>query len=100
MARPRKELSKIFHDICDNVYFRSPGDEGMKYPCILYDLSDKLHQHANNKVYIRNDRYTVTVIDLDPDSEVSKKIDELPYTSMIRTYKVDNLNHFVYTLFF
>lgn len=42
----------------------------------------------------------VTVIDRDPDSVFAEKIAELPLCADNRFYTADNLNHFVYNLYF
>lgn len=45
-------------------------------------------------------RYTVTIIDRNPDSAIPNKVAELPLCSFNRFYTADNLNHFVYNLYF
>lgn len=100
------EQSPYLHDILTealgspHVYFSPPSGTQLHYPCIVYSLEDILHDNANNKVYIRTYRYSVTVIDEDPDSKVMARVDNLPYCAPNRIYTKDNLNHFVFTLFF
>jgi hypothetical protein len=102
MARTRLEL----HDeLCGvlgskNVYFRPPS-KGMKYPCIIYTLEGDDANFANNIQYIKRNRWGITIIDEDPDSEIPDRLKEsLPYCGFDRTYESDGLNHFVYTLYF
>lgn len=72
----------------------------MVYPCIVYKLDDENRQHADNNVYRRVKRYQVTVIDRDPDSEIPDQVGNLPMCAFDRFFTTDNLNHFVYQLFF
>jgi hypothetical protein len=102
MARTREEFSKILHDILgsDNVYFNPPEDFKMSYPAIRYSLQSKKFTHANNKKYIKRNKYIVTVIDKNPDSKIPEKLEELQYSIFDRAYKSDNLNHFTYIIYF
>lgn len=105
MAKPRRELHKTLCDILGsrNCYFSPPSDKKkkeMKYPCIVYHLSNFGSTFADNVDYLRSNRYTVTVIDMDPDSELPEKVLKLPYCTSDRNYVVDGLNHFAFTLFF
>lgn len=110
MARPREDLHEIFRDIFSklgiedlpeerHVYFRKPSSL-MNYPCILYDLSSRDSISADNVKFINYNRYTVTVIDEDPDSEIERMVNDIPYAILDRTYQSDNLNHFVYTIYY
>lgn len=101
MVRTRLELSKILHEVLgsENVYFRQPS-EGMNYPCIKYDLADKETTFADNIPYIKAKRWTLIVIDENPDSEIPEKLEELPYCTFDRTYQSDGLNHWVYNLYY
>lgn len=102
MARDRLQLEKNLKEVLgsSNVYYNPPASIQMSYPCIKYELEDILHEHSNNRVYIRNQRYGATLIDPRPDSPLVEKIDELEYCSMGRSYKADNLWHFTFTIFF
>lgn len=81
-----------------NVYFQPPESVEMKYPAIVYERSDLTNAFADNTVYIQRHVYQVTVIDKNPDSVVVDKISQLPRCKFIRHYKVDNLNHDVFTI--
>lgn len=83
-----------------NVYFQPPETVKLKYPCIIYTLSGERVRHAEGILYFHRDRYTVNVIDKNPDSEIPDKIRALPYCTFDRFYTADNLNHFVYTIFY
>ena len=96
----RKSLSKMLHNICNVVYFSPPSGMEMEYPCIVYELSDISSNHANNNKYHNNTRYSVTVIDENPDSEICDKVYKLRYCSFDRSFAKDGLNHYVFTLYF
>jgi hypothetical protein len=82
------------------VYFQPPENIQLVYPAIIYQLDNISMDHADNVGYRRTKRYQVTVIDQDPDSEISDKVAQLPLISFSRFFIVDQLNHFVYDLYF
>ena len=98
----RLELHEKFCEILGsrNVYFQPPETVKLKYPCIIYTLSGERVRHADDALYFHRDRYTINVIDKNPDSEIPDKIRALPYCTFDRFYTADNLNHFVYTIFY
>lgn len=106
MARTRLE----FHDILtklvkdevpyEQVYFQPPATYRMKYPCIRYKLDDTDTTYANNNPYVHQKRYEVVVIDPDPDSKIPDKIAYLPLCIFDRSYTSDNLNHFVFKIYY
>lgn len=92
----QKKLEELFGS--KNVYYQAPGN--MKYPAIRYNLDDIETDHANDRVYRKNRRYQVIVIDRLPDNPVLDALLELPMCSYDRHYVADNLNHDVFTLYF
>lgn len=98
MSKTRLELSQTLHKICENCYY-SPPNIGIVYPCILYELSNVTDHHADNLKYLSYKRYSLTLIDENPDSELFQKLMDLEFCSFDRYYVSDNLNHFVFTLF-
>ena len=72
----------------------------MSYPAIVYLLDDIWHDHADNLPYISKNAYQITLIDQNPESEFVKKISSLPLCSFDRFYVVDNLNHWVFTMYY
>ena len=96
---------ELHEELCEllgsrNVYFQPPESLKMQYPCIRYSISDMPKLNANDKVYLKTcTTYAVTVIDADPDSDISTRI--LSHFSMVRfdrTYTSNNLNHHILTL--
>lgn len=99
MDESRLKLSKKLHNLCEYVYFSPPTGMEIQHPCILYELGGKFTRHANNHLYKKNDYYTVTYIDQNPDSKIPDEILQIEYCSFDRSYKADNLYHWVYTIY-
>ena len=83
-----------------NVYFQPPESIKLSYPAIVYSREMIENDHANDDVYMQSLRYSITVIDANPDSEIPLKISKLPLCRSDRHFKSDNLNHYVFTLYF
>lgn len=100
MGRPRQELQNLLTTIVPNVYFQPPESIKMVYPCIVYKLAQPSILHADNIKYRVMNRYTLTLIDRNPDSIYYDAIMALPYSSFDRHFNSDDLNHFVFELYF
>jgi len=72
----------------------------MKYPAIVYGLSDMKNDFANDEVYTQKRAYQITVIDEDPDSLIAEKISFLQTCRFASSFQTDNLNHFVFKLYY
>lgn len=98
----RLDLQKVFEELLGtrNVYFQPPESTKMKYPAIRYSVKRIDTEHANNAAYKLDCAYSVVVMDYDPDSVIAKKMLTLPMCSFDRYYTVNNLNHFIYTLYY
>jgi len=83
-----------------NVYYQPPESVEMKYPAIVYGLEDIENTFADDGVYLSQKKYSVTVIDKNPDSDYVDKVAALPTCRFNRHYKSDNLNHYVFSLYF
>lgn len=83
-----------------NVYFQSPASVQMKYPAIVYSLANINNSFANNGVYMQTTAYEITLIDKNPDNEFVKKISTLPCCKFDRHFRSDNLNHYVFTIYY
>lgn len=83
-----------------NVYFQPPETVKLSYPAIVYSREPIENRYANNGVYMQFVRYSVTVIDKNPDSEIVPKISLLPMCRHDRHFKSNNLNHDVFTLYY
>ena len=98
----RLELQTLLEKILEsqNVYFQSPSSNKMKYPAIRYSLNSIDNTHANDDVYNQSKSYSITLIDFDPDSIFVDKLSKLQKCRFDRFYTADNLNHWVFTLYF
>lgn len=83
-----------------NVYFQPPESIRMGYPAIVYSLNRIENTFADDDVYMQSNSYTVTVIDKNPDSEFPVKVARLPRCRHDRHFTSENLNHYVFTLYF
>lgn len=101
MSQRRVELHHILERVLGSkyVYFQPPTGLKMEYPCIVYNLSTANDIHADNHIYRRLYRYTVTYITKNPDDPKRDELDDLPYCAFDRFFTSDNLNHFVYTIY-
>jgi hypothetical protein len=98
----RLELQSILESILGsrNVYFQPPSTIKMRYPAIVFSLSNIDVKHADDTRYLNHKRYELTYIDSDPDNENVEKILTLPLCSFDRFYTSNNLNHYVFTIYF
>lgn len=101
MSKPRVELQTLLEGLLGsrNVYFQPPESVKLSYPCIIYGLSKFRSKKANNSKYLIDKEYDVTIIDKNPDSALPDKLYELEYCNFDRDYKADNLNHWVFSLY-
>lgn len=102
MKRGRLQLHDVLCDILGsrNCYFSPPATIQMRYPCFVYHLSTIKTTHADNIPYMGAKRYSITAITEDTDSEFQWGLLKLPYCSFERSFTIDNLNHYVFNLYF
>lgn len=102
MARPLSELVSVMSalDGVEKAYIQAPTT-GLVYPCIMIERgSPSDYKFADNTKYHLLKAYTITVIDRSPDSAIPDLVEGLPYVRFDRFFRTDNLNHFVFQLFF
>ena len=84
-----------------NVYFQPPETSKIKYPAIIYNLSDYTHRAADNRGYLDFERYTVTYIHKDPDKDLKNEMfNRFSMCRFDRRYVRDNLYHDVYSVYY
>ena len=84
-----------------NVYFQPPASVMMKYDAIRYSLAEPNLKRADDKVYLKVNRYEGLVITRDPDSTIPDDIlNHFEMCSLGRPYVSDNLNHFPFTIYY
>lgn len=98
----RLELQTLLEGVLGsrNVYFQPPTNDRIQYPCIVYQRDNAKTEFAANAPYTHTKRYSVTVIDEDPDSEIPDKVAALPLCIRNRFFVADKLNHDVFNLYF
>lgn len=96
----RLKLHEILCEILGsrNVYFQPPASVQMKYPAIVYSRTEIENTSADNIAYKQATFYQVIVIDYNPDSEIVRKVSQLPMCIYDRHYASDNLNHDAFTI--
>lgn len=82
-----------------NVYFQPPTGLKISFPCVVYNLATANDVHADNRIYRRLYRYTMTYITKDPDDPKRDAFDDMQYCAFDRFFVSDNLNHYVYTIY-
>jgi len=83
-----------------NVYYQSPSNLSMKYPCIKYSINKIENEHANDLVYQQNRSYSVIVMSKDADDVIVDKMSKLIMCSFDRRYINDNIYHTVFNLYY
>lgn len=97
----RMDLGKLLEEIMEGneVWFQPPNNIHLNYPCVLYRLSQVDTDHADNLPYRWTKRYTVTLIDWNPDSKYVDQILAIPTCTFDTFYVADNLNHWVFNIY-
>lgn len=98
----RIEVQKILESALGSthVYFQPPETIKMKYPCIRYSIDTDNVKYANDKKYKKMRKYSVILIDKNPDSLIVEKLSDLRYATLNNVYASEGLNHFAFTIFF
>lgn len=95
----QEKLEKL--DGVNKVYFQPPSTIKMVYPCIVYGLGGIRTLHADNILYNGTKRYSVSIIDSDPDSAIPELfLNTFKMAMFDRVYIADNLYHNVFTLYY
>lgn len=102
MARSRLDFDRFIKSKInvEHVYFQPPSTVRMEYPAILYNLADIKNIHADNLHYQHFKAYQLMLITSNPDDPNIDIIAGLPMCQFDRWYAADNLNHYVYTIFY
>lgn len=99
----RLKLHEVLKEILgnENVYFQPPASVKLKYPCILYKVTNADIGYADDLTYRYTRRYQITLVGKDPDSELIDKIPKtLSQCTFTNHFVSDNLNHYVYNIYF
>lgn len=98
----RLEFHHMLEEILGSkrVYFQAPSNTQMAYPCIVYSLYDLKDKHADNKKYLRDYLYKVTLMHKDPDNEVFDKLMNLEYSDFDNSFTTQGINHYVFSIYY
>lgn len=96
----RLELDEKLKELTPHVYYQPPASVELEYPAIIYAQSRWDKTPADNVPYLLDKGYEIMVIDIDPDSDIAEEISKWPYCRFNRNYTADNLNHFVFILYY
>lgn len=84
-----------------NVYFQPPASVKMSYPCVVYNIVAGNAKYADDSLYSYTHRYDVTFIYKKPNIDIIEQVlITLPHSSMNRSYCVENLNHYVFSIYY
>lgn len=100
MGRSRLDLHTELLVVTANVYFQPPNNVTMQYPCIVYQRDFSQVDFADDIPYKGSKRYQLTVIDRNPDSSIPDLIEAMRYCAFSRFLVAEDLNHFIFRLYF
>ena len=95
----QQQLQSLLSGLCDHVYFQPPANVQIEYPAIVYKRDDLDTKFAENRPYTIDTRYQVQVIDRSPEGEITYLVAQLPKTSFLRNFVIENLHHDVFLLY-
>lgn len=100
--KTRLELQSMLENLLGsrNVYFQPPESLSIRYPCIVYSLSKVDNLHGNNDIYKQDISYELIYVDSNPESNVFKKLCNIPMCKFKRFYISENLNHYVFEIYY
>lgn len=94
LLEKRKQLHAKLKMASNNVYFNPPANIQLKYPCIIYHLSNTQSLFAENSRYQTQYNYRLTVLDTAADSELVVKLLEIfPTMDIVSQHISDRLYH-------
>lgn len=98
----RLQLQTVLEDILEGnkVYYQPPENITLTYPCVVYNLDDIWIDRANNALYRGIREYQLKLIDRKVESVYFDPILKLSMCVFDRAYTANNLNHFVFNLYF
>lgn len=76
------------------VYFQPPSTVKLQYPCIIYKRDGAFKEEADDLAYFYKPRYSITVIDPNPDSQIADYlVTHFSLCRVDRNYTSNNLYH-------
>ncbi|MFW3388163.1 UNVERIFIED_CONTAM: hypothetical protein RF648_19430 [Kocuria sp. CPCC 205274] len=100
MASGQTEFVNKLKAITPNVYLKPTSKVQLKYPCITAVPSFADQTYADNRTYVAEQAYNVTVIENEGDGELATKLMfALPKARWQSEFTNDGLNHSVFTIY-
>lgn len=94
-----KELLTLFTP--NKVYHEPPESVKLTYPCIVYFRDYIKSVKADDRSYVNNNRYQLTVIDRNADNPIIRTLmNHFVAISYDRHFVSDGLHHDVLTLYY
>lgn len=95
------ETLQLYMEDKVKIYYQPPENIKLKYPCIVVELSNALIDYADNLSYLKNKRYSLTLmcLDADNDEHVNKLLD-LPMCTFDRRFINERIVHDVFNIYY
>lgn len=104
MGRTRIELHTWLESLLGsrNVYFQPPESQTLEYPCIVYNLANQSPNYADDKLYLKKNKYVIRLIcfALDYDGALRSDFEAGLQRPLIQVYAKDGLYHCIYELYY
>lgn len=85
----------------ENVYFQPPASVELSYPCVIYSVGTGYVTRADDMAYNYTNSYEVMFIFKQPNLDIIERVlMTLPMCNVSRVYVADNLNHYVFNLYY
>ena len=83
------------------VHFQPPPSVKLIYPCIVYRLKSTDSIAADNRNYKNMKLYQIELIDPNPDNTyVDSLLNSFSMIKHVNTFIADNLNHYIFDLYY
>ena len=99
----RLELQRKLEELIgsEHVYFQPPASVQLSYPCVVYTIGDGDVKRANDSIYQYVNSYTLTFIYKYPNIDIIEKVlKEFQMCGFDTAYCSENLNHYVFTVYY
>lgn len=83
------------------VYVRPPRNTQLKYPCVIIKEDNSKVKHADDQIFMKHKKYTLTVITPDELDETYDILEEtLKYCRYENQFISDNLYHYKLVIYY
>jgi len=100
--KTRDEVQTFLEDVLgnSNVYFQSPPNTGMHYPCIVYRFRNFDRRNADNKPYLLTGRWEIHHMYKSIKNDIKEKmLNAAPYIDFDNRIVKDGIYNDYYTIF-